>query len=204
MLTPQYRLEAIEAIGRKVLLEYDDTLLNGPPRATPIELIIETKFELTLEYHSLRKNGSILGETIFDDGAAVLYDQDEHRYRMIAVKAGTILIEERLCEPGLLGRLRFTCGHELGHWILHQKLYTGTGDVAAYDGKTSTDESHGIIERQADAMSSALLMPLPQVKKCFYQLRSGRSTEQIIETMARTFEVSKQAMRIRLESHRLI
>ena len=23
----------------------------------------------------------------------------------------------------LLGRLRFTCAHELGHWVLHQKLY---------------------------------------------------------------------------------
>ena len=32
--------------------------------AVPIETIIETKFDLTLEYHCLRKNGSILGETI--------------------------------------------------------------------------------------------------------------------------------------------
>ena len=42
-----------------------------------------------------------------------------------------------------------------------------------------------IIERQADAMATALLMPLPQVKKCFYRLRSGRSTEQLIYEMSR-------------------
>lgn len=91
MYVPKYRLEAIETIGRKILQEYDRALLEGPPQAIPIETIIETKFNLILEYHSLRKNGSVLGETIFDDGAAILYDQAEKRYRLIAVKAGTIL-----------------------------------------------------------------------------------------------------------------
>lgn len=97
MYAPKYRLEAIETIGRKILLEYDRTLLEGPPQAIPVETIIETKFNLTLEYHTLRKNGSVLGETIFDDGAAILYDRTERQYRLIAVKAGTILIDERLC-----------------------------------------------------------------------------------------------------------
>ena len=154
MSVPKYRLDAIETIGRKILQEYDPALLDGPPQAVPIETIIETKFDLTLEYHCLRKNGSILGETIFDEGAAILYDQDEKRYRLIAVKAGTILVEERLCVDRLLGRLRFTCAHELGHWVLHQKLYSGTGDVAAYEGKTSLDESHGLVEWQADALAT--------------------------------------------------
>lgn len=202
MSVPQIRIAAIEAIARKILMEYDPALLEGEPCAIPIETIIETKFDLILEYHILRKNGSILGETIFDDGAVILYDQYQHEYRLIGVKAGTILIDERLCEPQRLGRLRFTCGHELAHWVLHKKLYTGTGDVAAYDGNSSTDESNGIIERQADAMATALLMPLPQVKKCFYRLRSGRSTEQLIYEMSQIFAVSKQAMQIRLQSHK--
>ena len=73
MSVPKYRLDAIETIGRKILQEYDPALLDGPPQAVPIETIIETKFDLTLEYHCLRKNGSILGETIFDEGAAILY-----------------------------------------------------------------------------------------------------------------------------------
>ena len=134
MSVPKYRLDAIETIGRKILQEYDPVLLDGPPQAVPIETIIETKFDLTLEYHCLRKNGSILGETIFDEGAAILYDQDEKRYRLIAVKAGTILVEERLCVDRLLGRLRFTCAHELGHWVLHQKLYAW--ELGAQDADT--------------------------------------------------------------------
>ena len=119
-------------------------------------------------------------------------------------KAGTILVDDRLCADRLLGRMRFTCAHELGHWVLHQKLYSGTGDVAAYEGKTSSDESHGLIERQADALATALLMPIPQIKKCFYRLCPGKSEEQLIAEMAQIFQVSKQAIQIRLESHNLL
>lgn len=204
MSIPQIRTEAIEAVGRKILMEYDPSLLSGQPCPVPIETIIETKFDLILEFHTLRKNPKILGEIIFDDGAVVLYDQIQRQYRMIAVRAGTILIDERLCDPSKLGRLRFTCAHELAHWVLHKKLYSGTGDVAAYNGNVSSDESHGIIERQADTLASALLMPLPQIKKCFYRLRIGRTDEQLIVEMANIFEVSKQAMQIRLKSRNLI
>ena len=73
-----------------------------------------------------------------------------------------------------------------------------------YNGNVSSDESHGIIERQADTLASALLMPLPQIKKCFYRLRIGRTDEQLIAEMANIFEVSKQAMQIRLKSRNLI
>ena len=63
-----------------------------------VEAIIEVKFDLILEYHILRKNGAVLGETIFDDGPVILYDMDERSYKIIAVRKGTILIDERLCE----------------------------------------------------------------------------------------------------------
>ena len=76
--------------------------------------------------------------------------------------------------------------------------------MAAYEGKTSSDESHGLIERQADALATALLMPIPQVKKCFYRLRSGKGKELLTAEMARVFQVSKQAMQIRLETHNLL
>ena len=191
MSIPQIRTEAIEAVGRKILMEYDPSLLSGQPCPVPIETIIETKFDLILEFHTLRKNPKI-------------FDQIQRQYRMIAVRAGTILIDERLCDPSKLGRLRFTCAHELAHWVLHKKLYSGTGDVAAYNGNVSSDESHGIIERQADTLASALLMPLPQIKKCFYRLKIGRTDEQLIAEMANIFEVSKQAMQIRLKSRNLI
>mgnify|MGYP000134494857 CR=1 FL=1 len=62
MSVPKYRLDAIETIGRKILQEYDPVLLDGPPQAVPIETIIETKFDLTLEYHAYAKTGASLGK----------------------------------------------------------------------------------------------------------------------------------------------
>ena len=199
-----YREQALERIARDVITAYDPKLYYGPPTAIPIEDIIEAQ-GLVLEYQYLRNNGRVLGETIFDDGLTAIYDWENHRYDLLPVKGGTILIDCSLCEEeASTGRLRFTCAHELAHWVLHKKLYSGTGDVAAYNGNVSSDESHGIIERQADTLASALLMPLPQIKKCFYRLKIGRTDEQLIAEMANIFEVSKQAMQIRLKSRNLI
>lgn len=136
MSVPRIRLETVEAIARKILMEYDSSLLSGEPRPIPIEAIIEVKFDLILEYHILRKNGAVLGETIFDDGPVILYDMDERSYKIIAVRKGTILIDERLCETRSIGRLRFTCAHELAHWVLHKNLYSGTGNIAAWGAPT--------------------------------------------------------------------
>ena len=52
MSIPQIRTEAIEAVGRKILMEYDPSLLSGQPCPVPIETIIETKFDLILEFHT--------------------------------------------------------------------------------------------------------------------------------------------------------
>lgn len=67
MSVPKYRLDAIETIGRKILQEYDPALLDGPPQAVPIETIIETKFDLTLEYDIENLKGTVYtGEVTTD------------------------------------------------------------------------------------------------------------------------------------------
>ena len=157
---------------------------------------------LVLEYQYLRNNGRVLGETIFDDGLTAIYDWENHRYDLLPVKGGTILIDCSLCEEeASTGRLRFTCAHELGHWLLHKKLFSGTGENAAL---RSGNESDNTLEVQANLLGSILLLPLPQVKRCFYQLRSGRTNQQLVTDIAGIFQVSKQAMRIRLENHNLL
>ena len=131
MRTPYYREQALEGIAREVITAYDPNLYYGVPRMIPIEDIIEAQ-GITLEYQCLRKTGCVLGETIFDDGGAIIYDYDIPGYTVIAVKGGTILIDSSLCrEDASTGRLRFTCAHELAHWLLHKRLYSGTGESAA-------------------------------------------------------------------------
>ena len=116
-------------------------------------------------------------------------DYDIPGYTVIAVKSGTILIDSSLCrEDASTGRLRFTCAHELAHWLLHKRLYSGTGESAAMMTETN------IVRTQNSAL----------VKRCFYQLQSGRDRQQLVADMAGIFQVSKQAMRIRLENHHLL
>lgn len=89
MRTPYYREQALEGIAREVITAYDPNLYYGVPRMIPIEDIIEAQ-GITLEYQCLRKTGCVLGETIFDDGGAIIYDYDIPGYTVIAVKSGTI------------------------------------------------------------------------------------------------------------------
>ena len=75
MRTPYYREQALEGIACEVITAYDPNLYYGVPRMIPIEDIIEAQ-GITLEYQCLRKTGCVLGETIFDDGGAIIYDYD--------------------------------------------------------------------------------------------------------------------------------
>lgn len=195
-----YSEYGIENIARRVLTAYDPKLYYGRPTAVPIEDIIEAN-GLTLEYQCLRKNGRILGKTVFDDGLEAVYDLERREYTLFPVQAGTILIDASLCEEDAsTGRFRFTCAHELSHWILHKKLYLGTGESAALmPAGQETD-----LEVQANLLGSAILMPLAQVKRCFYQLRPGWNTRQLVAEAAAVFQVSKQAMWIRLHRHNLL
>lgn len=195
-----YQEQALENIARQVLCGYDSALYYGSPSAVPIEEIIESH-GVSLEYQYLRKNGRILGKTIFDGGLEAVYDMENQEYILFPVSAGTILIDASLCdEDANTGRLRFTCAHELAHWVLHKGLYAGTGKSAAL----LTESAESDMEVQANMLGSAILMPIAQIKRCFYQLRRGRRDGQLIDDMAGVFQVSRQAMHIRLVNHHLL
>lgn len=195
----RYSENTLETIAINTIKSYDPSLINGEPRAIPIEDIIED-LGLRIEYYYLRKNGLLLGEIVFDDGATIVYNRQTDKYMAVPVKAGTIIIDGTLSESGNYGRFRFTLAHELAHWLIHKKCYSGKGESAAY---VETHDS--ALERQADYLSSAILMPVGQVKKSFYRVSmTERTQEAIVQTVAGIFAVSKKAMRIRLESRRLI
>lgn len=84
-----YSEYGIENIARRVLTAYDARLYYGQPSAIPIEDLIEAN-GLSLEYQYLRKNGRILGKTVFDDGLEAVYDLERHEYTLFPVRAGTI------------------------------------------------------------------------------------------------------------------
>lgn len=200
MITNSYKGQVLETIARKALKGFDETLLIGSPRAIPIEEIVEQYYGLSIEYHYLRNNGRILGQTVFSNSYIPVYDIEKKKYTVICVKGGTIILDMSLLSSKTVGRLRFTCAHELAHWLIHQELYLNSGESAAMI-KGNYDD---IIEGQADFLGSSLLMPMGQVKKVYYSLQGTKSTAEVIAQLANLFEVSKQAMEIRLKTHNLL
>ena len=87
-----YSEQTMENIARRVLNAFDDRLYTGKPCAIPIENIIEWH-GLIMEFQYIRKNGRILGQTIFDTGLEAVYDMERMEYTLLPVKAGTILID---------------------------------------------------------------------------------------------------------------
>jgi Zn-dependent peptidase ImmA (M78 family) len=95
-------------------------------------------------------------------------------------------------------RQRFTIAHELGHYHLHQ-------DTLFVDGLLRRDDASSLAldpqEIEANAFAAELLMPrdllLPEISQRLP--KSGvADPARLIRQLAKTFEVSEQAMEIRL------
>jgi Zn-dependent peptidase ImmA (M78 family) len=137
---------------------------------------------------------------VYDNTFVPVYFTDIKRYELIHVKGGTIILDESLLRRGSEGRLRFTCAHELAHWLRHKEIYSGTGQAAALVNPKISSEDNPVLERQANQLATALLMPTGQVKKAFYAVRNIPDPT---ASLAKLFGVSKQAMGIFLSEHNL-
>ena len=190
-----FREATLECIARKVLTEYDIHYLNRNPQAIPLEKIVEDLFGLRIEYVRLVESAEgELGRMVYDNGYTTVYNSVNEGYELFKVSSGTILIDSRLLEDlNLYGRYRYTLAHELAHWVLHKKLFFGTRMAAASYGENLSDDS---TEWQANHLAKALLMPIGQVKRAYYQIQN--STDKL-QSLANIFEVSQTAMKYRLK-----
>lgn len=85
-------------------------------------------------------------------------------------------------------RRRFTIAHEIAHFILHPNLI---GDTLYEDGLYRSGLSNGI-EAQANRLAQRILMPDHLVVDALAEVGSDP------KALARAFEVSEAAMRIKL------
>jgi hypothetical protein len=194
------RNTSFENIARNTLNGFDSALLYGTPSAVPIEKLAEW-LGLSIEYQCLRKNGLILGEMVYNTTLVPVYFKDIKSYDLITVKGKTIILDESLLRGKNDGRLRFTCAHEIAHWLLHKELYTAAGQAAALVNPKKSSEENPAVERQANHLATLLLMPTAQVKKVYYALQSRKNPA---VTLAEHFDVSKEAMDYFLRDHNMI
>ncbi len=191
----EYKPRAMESIAQRELMMFNPALVNGDPRVVPIEEMIELHYGIILQFRNLSKKGHIHGITVFEDSVIPIYDEINKRYEPIVVKAGTILIDKRLLAKNRINRFRFTLAHELAHYILHGEYYLGVQELAS---KISS-ESDARTEKEADELGAALLMPQGRLKVAFKRNAYQIDRKELIYNLAQTFEVSAQAMEIRLK-----
>ena len=101
-------------------------------------------------------------------------------------------------------RQRFTIAHEIGHFMLHKGVYIDkTTRINERISGTRSKSAMGIDpdEVQANAFAAELLMPGDMLVREFtLRLRSGsRVVSAIVSSLAERFNVSAQAMEIRLK-----
>jgi len=94
-------------------------------------------------------------------------------------------------------RQRFTIAHELAHYLLHRHIidtsHDGITDTILYRSGASEN-----VEYQANRLAADIVMPLDLIEKKLNEEFDGIITDETIESLAASFQVSKAAMEIRL------
>lgn len=90
-------------------------------------------------------------------------------------------------------RQRYTIAHEIAHYLLHEDLIgQGIADNVLYRSSLSNE-----IEREANRLAADLVMPRDAVA-AELEKWGGVPNEEIADILAKKFEVSLPAMKIRL------
>jgi len=231
---PYLTYDALEQYAEQVVADFVPERLNNPG-ALDVDRFIEYYLGLSVEYHRICYDRRVLGMTAFNDGCIDVANENTGLPEPIPVSKGTIVIDTSLTvSKRSIPRLRFTMMHEgAGHWLLHRKAFSpdnpfGPAGVyqnqylAAKEGrddyssskKEKTDNQY--MERQADFLAAAILMPRPALRNTFRtffkskndrprQIIKGTSplddcyAKELPEYVAEVYNVSKRAAAIRLE-----
>lgn len=177
----------LERAADNLLMEFSQARSSSIDIPVPVEDILEGHFGLSLSFENLSAllgRDDVLGAT-FVDKREVSIDQ-------------TLDPEEN---PGTEGRFRFTVAHEIGHWLLHAPTLRNEGVSHALREKKPKRTDKDPREWQADYFAACLLMPKALLLTQWDEVRAVKKRPigfDASNEMARRFQVSEQAMRIRL------
>lgn len=105
-------------------------------------------------------------------------------------------------------RQRFTIGHEIGHHVLRHHFGSVHADPVSSVSYRGAKASAGTDPKEiaANQFASSLLMPTTLMRRAYARVRTRleRDPESVVSELARDFEVSDQAMTLRLKSLRLV
>lgn len=216
---PYLPRQHIEQEAEALLAESAETIgsITAPP--VPIDDIVEVHLKLPVEYKNMRELFA------FADVHGAIWMND----RIVGVDMSL----DPHVHPRKRGRYHFTIAHEAGHWRLHRKYYLEDvaqgllfGDDLKKPAYVCRSSDKRPVEWQADQFAANLLMPRRLVVAAWQAWRgnlevvavgdlrggarigTGLSDEKLMEQFSRPladqFQVSAEAMRIRLEEMELL
>lgn len=162
---------------------------------------IEEKAELLLKENEFYNIGFDIDELVKKLNIELVkrnFDFDGDISGLLAVSNNKVVISVNSGEDPK--RQRFTIAHELGHFALHSKdqpLFVDKAPKVMYRNNASA--TGGILkEREANAFAAALLMPKDLISQAIDNCDLGGYD--IVEKLAKDFNVSEQAMSFRLSN----
>lgn len=210
-------------IALMVLKEFLPRSVNEP-QAIDINYIIRDCLFLNLMSKNIVADKGILGLIAFESISISCLDLAFNPSR-IDLQAGDIVIDLSLSGNRMRFRRRFTLAHEAAHWILHRTYHSPI--MQPFEFRKPYEESmasnvekkiHSIFtdadreEWQANSLAAAMLMPkgafisaASTSNFCKFdvdgKIRLDDSDEynNLLDYLSSTFEVSRQAIEIRLE-----
>ncbi len=216
-LVPIISRDQFEKEAERFLERYCPEALKKP-LCLPIDQIAEDMKLTVVEDIPLSGELTYFGTVVFDDGNIL----DKHRKITIRnAKRGTVYLDPRVSYERSVGTRRTTLAHECFHWHRHQPYHVlmrmiGSDDnlgraiqcqIAA--GTTDSDKWKAVdwMEWQAKGVAPKILMPEKTVKPLADKLLAEYADncsvtvstfERVIDYLAETYDVSRQAAKVRL------
>ncbi|CCI63033.1 hypothetical protein SDSE_1539 [Streptococcus dysgalactiae subsp. equisimilis AC-2713] len=214
---PYLRAKDLDIVAENILRKYYPDALQVP-MALPVNEYI-SNIGLSKIEGKLTKDGSIFGEMVFKDTEVVFYDNDRSEHRLI--KRKTILVDPTVICLRNQGSYNNTVVHESVHWLLHRyhnefKMLFDENHVRSSSCSDKSDysltnwTSYDWMEWQANGIAGRILMPKQTTKQMvqellvkysleFEQDKKTKMFEQVIDDLADFFQVSRLAVKIRLQ-----
>jgi len=211
-----YSPAQLEEKANNLLQQFDAERLKG---TKPIDVyeVIEKCLDVPYDWKYITPDQSVWGMTFFKSGYCWVWPEPRYEAGMLPEKMyyeqGTIIIDSFLTELPDRGAENFTVMHEVFHQVLHKRCFAHTnGDYKHETQKENLKLQVGkkhrtpleICESQANFCAACFLMPRAPVTDLFNRLaphrQAGVISDAVVPEMAAAFNVSKSAMRIRLQS----
>lgn len=96
-------------------------------------------------------------------------------------------------------RRRFTVAHELGHYLMHVDENIRRSDSPFFAYRDTHSETTRL-EREANAFAAAILMPRDSIINIVSKYRPFYYDDMLIEIVSKTFLVSMESARYRLQN----